>query len=135
MTSLREDWGYGAVEKVEIELTTLDGLIQAFGVPCYIKVDVEGFETEVFKGLTRRVPLISFEFHLEELERAKACLTLLARLGALTLNVTPVDSPRFLFPAWRSLEQFLAEVEGRWRHGPRGDIYVALGAAPVAGTA
>jgi FkbM family methyltransferase len=135
MTSLRDDWGYGAVEHVEIELTTLDGLIQAFGVPRYIKVDVEGFETEVFKGLGQRVPLISFEFHLQELERAKDCLALLARLGDLKLNVTPVDSSNFLFPGWRSVDQFLGEVESGWRHGPRGDIYVSLGAAPAAGTA
>jgi len=134
MTSLREDWGYGAVESVEIELTTLDGIIQAFGVPKYIKVDVEGFETEVFKGLTRHVPLISFEFHLEELERARSCLSLLSQLGAMKVNVTPVDSPRFLFPAWLTVEQLLAEVEGGWQHGPRGDIYVSL-AAETAGTA
>ena len=43
-------------------VTTLDKLIEQYEVPSFIKIDVEGYELEVLKGLTRLVPALSFEF-------------------------------------------------------------------------
>jgi FkbM family methyltransferase len=44
-----------------IELTTLDQIIKKEGVPSFIKIDVEGHELEVVKGLNTKIPLLSFE--------------------------------------------------------------------------
>jgi FkbM family methyltransferase len=46
---------------VKIQTFTLDEVIKKFGVPGFIKIDVEGYEEKVLKGLTQPVPLISFE--------------------------------------------------------------------------
>lgn len=46
---------------IKISTITLDGLIQQFGIPCFIKIDVEGYEENVLNGLTQKVPMISFE--------------------------------------------------------------------------
>ncbi len=40
---------------VETEMTTLDRLIKEHGVPVFIKIDVEGYELEVLKGLSTPV--------------------------------------------------------------------------------
>lgn len=53
-------------KKVVVETTTLDALIAEFGLPDYIKIDVEGFEKEVVEGLHQAIPLISFECNLPE---------------------------------------------------------------------
>lgn len=45
----------------EVNVTTLDRLIEKFGRPDLIKIDVEGHEVSVIKGLSSPVPLISFE--------------------------------------------------------------------------
>ncbi len=50
--------------KVNVEI--IETFIKKFGVPVYIKVDVEGYEYEVIKGLKTPVPLISFEANLPE---------------------------------------------------------------------
>jgi len=47
---------------VSVPLTTLDKLIEEYGSPTICKIDVEGFEYQVIKGLSRSVKMISFEF-------------------------------------------------------------------------
>lgn len=48
-------------EEVSIQLTTLDELIGQYGKPGFIKIDVEGYELTVLKGLSQKIPFISFE--------------------------------------------------------------------------
>jgi len=49
----------------EVPATTLDHLISEYGIPDYIKIDVEGGEFEVLKGLTEKTPEVFFEWHEE----------------------------------------------------------------------
>ncbi len=53
-------------EPARVKLITLDYLIQKFGTPSLIKIDVEGYENEVLKGLSMRVPLLILEANLPE---------------------------------------------------------------------
>lgn len=48
-------------KSVPVKTTTLDKLISKFGLPYFIKIDVEGYELEVLKGLSKPVPFISIE--------------------------------------------------------------------------
>lgn len=58
-----------------IRLTTLDKLIEKHGKPHFIKIDVEGFELQVLKGLSQVVQTISFEYTVpEQLSRAVSCV-------------------------------------------------------------
>jgi FkbM family methyltransferase len=50
----------------QIETVTLEELISRHGIPFYIKIDVEGHELNVLRGLRRRVPYLSFEVNLPE---------------------------------------------------------------------
>lgn len=65
-----------------VETTTLEELIAAHGVPFFIKIDVEGYEVRVLRGLKRRVPFLSFEINLPEFRsEGLECITLLERLA------------------------------------------------------
>ena len=47
---------------VSVPITTLDKLIEKYGNPAVCKIDVEGFEYQVIKGLSQPIKMISFEF-------------------------------------------------------------------------
>jgi len=69
-------------QRKEIETTTLDRLFADFGVPFFIKIDVEGFELSVLKGLSRPVPFLSFEVNLPEfLPEGLQCVERLGHLA------------------------------------------------------
>jgi FkbM family methyltransferase len=62
-------------KKVSVEITTLDNLIEQYGTPKYIKIDVEGYELEVLKGLSQPIEMISFEYTVpEQPELAILCI-------------------------------------------------------------
>ena len=115
--SMLDDWqafGIGASgvkESVQVQVTTLDDLIDRFGEPAYIKIDVEGFELEVLKGLSRPVSLLSFEYGLSEHEAARMaiCLDRLTEISPIQLNATAnveFGRPTFAFDDFIDLKQF-----------------------------
>jgi FkbM family methyltransferase len=70
-----------AISVIDVPITTLDALIEQFGIPAYIKIDVEGFELEVLKGLSQPVNLISIECNLPQFEsETLECLTRLEEI-------------------------------------------------------
>ena len=60
-----------SIRKIEVSVTTLDRLISQHGIPDFIKIDVEGFEKEVFDGLATetQIPVICFEANLPRFQR------------------------------------------------------------------
>ncbi len=67
---------------LQTKTTTLDALIVKYGSPDFIKIDVEGNEKNVLKGLSTTVPFISFEVLLPEfLNEAIDCIHLLLEIN------------------------------------------------------
>jgi len=63
---------------IEVTTCTLDFLIEQYGNPDLVKIDVEGAESQVLAGLTKKPKNLSFEWtintldeHIEQLRRLK----------------------------------------------------------------
>jgi FkbM family methyltransferase len=97
-----------AVSVVDVPVTTLDMLIDQFGIPDYIKIDVEGFELEVLKGLSRPVNLISIECNLPQFEsETLECLTRLEEIQPTAVFNYCTSEP----PVQLALEHWLSRPE------------------------
>jgi FkbM family methyltransferase len=91
----------------EVETISIEQLIAAHGSPFFIKIDVEGHELSVLRGMQRPVPYLSFEVNLPEFRpEGLECIQVLGRLdGDGRFNYIS-DCRRGLV-----LEQWLAKEE------------------------
>jgi FkbM family methyltransferase len=64
-----------------IETVTLEMLIEKYGRPKYIKIDVEGFEDQVLAGLKSTVDMLSFEYTGGYPEVFESCAQEMQRLN------------------------------------------------------
>lgn len=111
-------------ETQEVETATLDSLLDRFGVPEFCKIDVEGFEYNVLKGLSRPLKIISFEFIPEDLGSTIKCMNYLSELGDVEFNYSHGESMSLAMPRWQSLDRML-EILNNMPNDNRffGDIY------------
>jgi FkbM family methyltransferase len=106
-----------------VQVTTLDALIRDYGLPAFIKIDVEGYEYPVLKGLSRPVPALSFEFTPEHLEPALSSVRHLSGLGSVRFNLSLGESLELSLKEWVSPETIVEIVSGYRNHPNFGDIY------------
>ena len=91
--------GFAAVrwdKQVEVPVTTLDRLIEAHGLPRFVKIDVEGMEAEILAGLSQPVPVVAFEYLPAALSVAEQCIERLAALGPYRFNRAEGEYHAFL---------------------------------------
>ena len=113
----------------EVPALTLDALIARFGMPRFIKIDIEGYEEEALKGLSRAPFAVSVEFVPMMKEIAHACVTRLAAMAPFRFNATYGDGITFLHPQALSAVEIQAWIAGLGADGPAGDIFACQEAA------
>jgi hypothetical protein len=90
--------------EVEVNTITIDALADTYGKPDLIKIDVEGAEWQVFKGMTRKYETICFEWTFETMREHEEQLDYLYELGyremAAQYIVNHLEQPQ----AWGKLQ-------------------------------
>ncbi len=111
-------------QKISVEVTTLDHLIKIYGLPNYIKIDVEGFELDVLLGLTRKAGIISFEFTSEFLDQSTKCLNHLKDIGYDEFNFSIAESRKFSLE-WSNTDNLIIKLKNEIKNNKLlwGDIY------------
>ena len=133
MSSLSPEWceavsrehpDYAGLWKREltVPLVTLDALIERFGQPAYIKIDIEGHEEAALRGLSQCPPLLSFEFNKVFLKPTLRVLDgpLLERA---LFNYTLVDPVKFEVQDWITRDQLKQTLLNLGAGPGLGDIF------------
>lgn len=116
ISSLSQDWieavkssgrfaNHSWDKKKLIAMTTLDKLIEHYGTPSFIKIDVEGFEYQVLTGLSQPVNYISIEFATEFLNATFNCIDHLESLGKVIFNYSLGESMKLKLDEYISSEE------------------------------
>ena len=134
VTSLASDWREARAgdddfarvrwnRTAEIEVTTIDALIAAYGEPSFVKLDVEGSEPAALGGLTRPVPAVAFEYLPRALDGVARCVDRLRQLDRYVYNWSPGESYRFAGASWLDGPALLDALARPDAHKRSGDVY------------
>ncbi|WP_348810502.1 FkbM family methyltransferase [Flavobacterium maritimum] len=107
-----------------IQVKTMVELVNLYGEPKFIKIDVEGFELEVFSGFGQKSGIISFEYNVPELHNELvACVKKLKDLGYDSFTYSIGESMK-MESKWLDSNQLLEIISSNsFLKSGFGDIY------------
>ena len=113
-------------KSIEVPVTTFDALVAEHGTPDFAKIDVEGFEADVLAGLTKPVPVLSFEFTTIQRDVAFRCLDRLMQLGDYRFDIALGEAQRLTFERWITSDEMKLHIEALPHDANSGDVYCVL---------
>lgn len=127
ITTVKKDPSFAHViwdSKITVPVVTLDELIDRYGRPAFCKIDVEGYELDVLKGLSQPLPALSFEVVASAKNLALACLQQLSQLGSYQYNYAAGESHQLQHDKWLSSARMADFIDKL--NGSSGDVYGRL---------
>ena len=121
----QHEWNKTAV----VSLTTMDNLIAQYGMPVFCKIDVEGFELEVLKGLHQPVPFLSLEYAVpEQTKHLESYIRYCNSVNpGYVYNYSVREEMKFQLPEFISFDKIIRLIhEKEFQATLFGDIYVRL---------
>ena len=112
--------------QIDVEATTLDCLIARFGVPAFVKIDVEGAESAVLAGLSSAVPALSFEYLPRAVDEVERVVKRLGALGTYRFNWSPGETYRLASDDWCDGHALVAALRLPAHQRQSGDVYASL---------
>ena len=134
MSTLSDEWSTAVSKEnqdylgmwkreVTVPAVTLDALVKRYGLPFYIKIDVEGYEEQALRGLSQCPPLLSFEFNRVFLDPALRALDN-PIFDKAEFNYTLVDPVKFEIQEWVDRNELRKRILGLQQGTPGlGDIF------------
>lgn len=124
-----QDPRFGAIQwnhTLDVPSTTLDALVDSYGLPAFVKIDVEGAEPRILNGLSHRLPALSFEYLPGSIENALTCINRLSTLGQYRFNWSPGESYQLASTQWLDRPTFESVLTTTSGQVESGDIYAIL---------
>lgn len=115
--------GFEWTDELTVIQYSLDHLIRIYGLPEFIKIDVEGYEAEVLRGLSQPVKALSFEFTPEFLDSADTCIKRVEFLGMRKFAYSLEETLKL--SEWVSGDEVFAQLQ---KLDPKvyGDVYAQI---------
>jgi FkbM family methyltransferase len=114
------------INKDIVQVVPLDSIIAQFGNYDFCKIDVEGYELEVIKGLNKKAGLVSLEFTSPTFNNDTIeCIKKLHSLGYEFYNLSFGETLQFEFDEWIQWEDLIRyiSIDPKMKNVSYGDIY------------
>lgn len=111
-----------------VPVTTLDTLIAEYGVPSFVKLDIEGYEAQALQALSRPLRALSFEFVPVYLKSARESIARLELLGGARYNYAVMEDMQLLLDTWVGGDEMLRILD-TLEHTDKflyGDVYARM---------
>lgn len=124
-TSKERFKSYSWNETIDVQVSTLNHLIELHGKPSFCKIDVEGFELEVLKGLTQPIPCLSIEYCVPEMQQALVdCVDYLHQLQENGLFNYSIEETMEFHTSWMTYTEFKQHISSQeFQNTLFGDVY------------
>jgi FkbM family methyltransferase len=134
VTTLSAEWAqavgraksFGGVKwqhSINVPVTTLDALIAGHGLPTFCKIDVEGYELEVLRGLSQPIRTLSLEVIPAAVDIGLGCIARLGELSDYEYNWSRGETQRLAWPEWIDEQVAEARLGAMSVDAPSGDLY------------
>jgi FkbM family methyltransferase len=114
------------VKKEKIHMNTLNYLISQYGLPDFIKMDIEGYEPKALAALSQPIKKLSFEYHTKFREKAIFCIKRLSQLGEYEFNYCIGENLMLELKEWITPDQIIHIMRSSSSERNYGDIYARL---------
>ena len=111
---------------ISVRATTLDRLIEQYGTPSFVKIDVEGSELTILSGLSHPIQTVSIEYLPSCVDETKKCITRLNTLGPYQFNWSKAETFTLAEQTWLTDSQLLAALNSSEAQSRSGDVYAQL---------
>ena len=106
---------------IKVNTITIDSLAKIYGNPDLIKIDVEGAEWNVFKGMTQKYNKLTFEWTIETIDQHEEQLEYLFGLGyeffAPQFIENHLEEPLNWYPIGYGLSKWVDNSSYEWVNG------------------
>jgi FkbM family methyltransferase len=102
---------YNFNKTTDNESITIDELVEKYGIPEYIKIDVEGYELNVLKSMTKKYCPIGFEWAEEKKDELLLSLEYVKSLGYEKFCLQKEDKYDFVPEKWLDYNQIYKIVD------------------------
>ena len=113
-------------QKKRVKVVTLNSQIEIYGIPKFCKIDVEGYEYEVLKNLSYKIPVIEFEFTGGFIKETIECILKLDALGNYNFNYILNEKPEFINKNWMSPQEIITEIKSMNIKNLHGNVFAKL---------
>ncbi len=124
VSTLSEQWAETTDARwqgtVRVQVRTLDSIANDYGIPKYVKIDAEGYDAEVLRGMSFQPEIVSFECLSRDLTIARACIDL---LRGWSFNLAVEEESQFVLTKWVSGDEIVAEISARAGSVAYGDVF------------
>lgn len=111
------------LESVEVNVLTLDQLAAQYGVPGFVKIDAEGYDDHVLKGMSFRPRALSFEFNRLLPQTAERCFETSVLSRGYEFNFSRALDLRYVSESWMSGQELCSRLSDFAEDEEYGDVF------------